>query len=231
MKKDLAIRGILFDLDDTLINCKKAEYNAISEFKNTYHEFKTIDNKKFARLWNKIAIENYDKYHKGEISFEKLKMERMKRLFASYMIKISDEEAKEKFKRYQLLYEKNWILFDEVIYVLERLKNKYKLVIVSNGDGHQQRKKIEYTGLQKYFSEIIISSEVGASKPDKEIFKIACKKISIKPENCIMVGDKYKVDIEGSINMGMRGIWVNRKRETSNYKYMINELSELFKYL
>ena len=141
----------------------------------------------------------------------------------------------QKFKQYknnkEMLYEKNWILFDDVIYVLEKLKDNYKLVIVSNGDGHQQRKKIEYTGLQKYFSEIIISSEVGASKPDKEIFKIACKKINIEPENCIMVGDKYKVDIEGCINIGMRGIWINRKKETLNYKYTINELSELFKYL
>lgn len=45
------------------------------------------------------------------------------------------------------------------------------------------------------------------------MFKIACKKINIKPENCIMVGVKYKVDIEGSINMGMRGIWINRKKK------------------
>lgn len=93
------------------------------------------------------------------------------------------------------------------------------------------KKKIEYTGLQKYFPEIIISSEIGSSKPDKEIFKIACKKINIEPENCIMVVDKYKVDIEECINIGIRGIWVNRKKETLNYKYTIDELSELFKFL
>ena len=145
--------------------------------------------------------------------------------------KLLEQKCKQYKNNKEMLYEKNWILFDDVIYVLEKLKDNYKLVIVSNGDGHQQRKKIEYTGLQKYFSEIIISSEVGASKPDKEIFKIACKKINIEPENCIIVGDKYKVDIEGCINIGMRGIWINRKKETLNYKYTINELSELFKYL
>ena len=97
--------------------------------------------------------------------------------------------------------------------------------------GSGQRKKIEYTGLNKYFFNIVISSEVGYSKPKKEIFDIACKMVNLKPENCIMIGDKYKVDIEGSLNAGMQAIWINRKKEQSNYEYQINELNELTKYL
>lgn len=230
MKKE-EINTVLFDLDDTLVNSKNAEYNAICKFKNLYIEFNKVEDVDFAKAWSKITMETYERYHSGEISFEELKIGRMKRLFSYYSIIISDEDSKEKFKEYQNIYEKNWILFDDAKEVLEYLKNKYKLVILSNGDGKQQRKKIEYTGLDKYFSYIVISSEVGYSKPEKEIFEIACKMVNSKPENCIMIGDKYKVDIEGSLNAGMYGIWINRKKEQLTYEFQIEELNELIKYL
>ena len=230
MKKE-EINVVLFDLDDTLVNSKKAEYNAICEFKKLYSEFNKIEDVDFAKTWSKITMEIYEKYHNGIISFEELRIERMKGLFNNYSMDISDEDAKMKFKDYQNIYEKNWVLFDDAKEVLENLKDRYKLVILSNGDGKQQRKKIEYTGLNKYFSDIVISSEVGYSKPEKEIFEIACKMINSKPENCIMVGDKYKIDIEGSLNAGMHGIWVNRKKEQSSFEYQIEELNELSKYL
>lgn len=231
MKYKAEIKAILFDLDDTLVNSKKAEYNAVCELKSLYSEFNKVEDADFAKVWSKITMETYEKYHNGEISFEELKIGRMKELFSYYSINISDKDAKERFKKYQVIYEKNWILFDDAKEVLENLKNKYKLVILSNGDGKQQRKKIKYTGLNKYFSDIVISSEVGYSKPEKEIFDIACKMIDLKAENCIMIGDKYKVDVEGSLNAGMHGIWVNRKKEKLSYKFQVEELSELKNYL
>ena len=72
---------------------------------------------------------------------------------------------------------------------------------------------------------------VGYSKPEKEIFDIACKIVDLKPENCIMIGDKFKVDIQGALNAGMQAIWVNRKKEKLSYEYQIKELNELTKYL
>lgn len=225
------IKAILFDLDDTLVNSKKAEYNAICEFKKLYSVFGEVKDNDIAQIWNNITMKNYEKYHKGEISFEELRTKRMKELFTNYSINISKEDAKNKFKDYQKNYEKNWILFDDAEEALKTLKSKYKLVILSNGDGKQQRKKIEYTGLNKYFTNIVISSEVGYSKPEKEIFDIACRMVNLEPKNCVMIGDKYKVDIEGAINAGMHGIWVNRKNEHSNYEYQIEELNEITKYL
>lgn len=134
------IKAILFDLDDTLVNSKKAEYNAICEFKKLYSVFDEVKDNDIAQIWNNITMENYEKYHKGEISFEELRTKRMKELFTNYSINISKEDAKNKFKDYQKIYEKNWILFDDAEEALKTLKSKYKLVILSNGDGKQQRK-------------------------------------------------------------------------------------------
>lgn len=226
-----SVKTIFFDLDDTLVNSKKAEYNAICEFKGLYNIFSQIEDAEFAKTWSKVTMENYEKYHSGEITFEELRMKRMQCLFATYNAELSDNEAKEKFKEYQTIYEKNWLLFDDAINLLEELKGNFNLAILSNGDGKQQRRKIEYTGLKNYFPEIIISSEVNVSKPDKKIFEIACEKTNSKPEECIMVGDKYGTDIEGALNAGLKAIWVDRKNETRDYKYKIKELGEIRKFI
>ena len=206
MKNKKEKKVIFFDLDDTLMNSNRSQYNAIREFKKQYDAFKKIDDNEFANTWNKIVTEVYEKYHNGLISFEELKIKRIKDLFSAYGVNILDEEAKEIFKEYFKIYEKNWILFEDTMTILNKLKNKYKLAIITNGDGELQRKKINNIGIRDFFQEITISDEVGISKPDKRIFELTCKKMNVTPEECIMVGDKYNADIEGGISAGVTSI-------------------------
>ena len=231
MKRKERIKAIFFDLDDTLINSQKAQFNAICEFKKRYKEFEQVDRNEFAKLWKNITSEKYEKYLNNEISFEQQRIERMKDLFLYYSVNITDEEAKERFKYYYKTYEKNWIVFDDTEELLEYLHSKYKLAIISNGDGEQQRRKIQKTGLNSYFAEIVISGEVGVSKPDRKIFELTCEKMNVKPEECIMIGDKFSVDVGGGINAGITSIWVDRKRDSTNYKYKVNKLSQIIQYI
>ena len=228
MKINQKIKAVLFDLDDTLIDTTTAEYRAICKFKEHFKEFNLINKEEFAKLWHKITEDLSERYHKGEFSFEELRIRRMKDLFSNFNIEINDEEAREIFKRYIELYEKEWTLFGDTTKLLDELKGKYKLAIVTNGNSENQRKKIEKTGLDKYFQEIIVSSEVGCAKPNKQIFEIACNKLNVNSEECMMIGDKFKVDVEGSRNFGMTSVWVNRKNENINYEYEIKELNELW---
>lgn len=225
------IKAVLFDLDDTILNTRDAQSNAISEFKGFFKEFNDISKEEFRKEWDNITEECYEEYLNKEYSFKELRTQRMKKLFLKYGTSISNEEAKVRFKEYLKTYKRNWMLFNDSEEVIKELKSKYKIAILSNGDGNYQREKIQEVGLNKYFSDIFISGELGFEKPKKEIFQIASKKIGIPLENCVMIGDKYKVDIEGSINAGMNAIWVNRKNQNINYKYQIKEIIELRKYL
>ncbi len=225
------IKAVLFDLDDTILNTKDAQTNAIREFKKFYSDFKDVDDESFRKYWDKITEECYDKYLAREYSFEQMRAERMKRLFENYGTSISYEEGTERFKTYLKIYENNWMLFNDSEEMIKQLKDKYKIAIVSNGDSRQQRQKIEKVGLNKWFLNIIISEEVGYEKPKKEIFEIACKVVNELPQNCVMIGDKFKVDVEGSINAGLNAIWVNRKNQNFDYKYQIKEIKELENYL
>ena len=221
------IKAIFFDLDYTILDSKKAEEEAIHEFIKKIQELKDINEEEFKKSWHENALALYEKYNRREISFERQRLDRVKNTFAEFNILKNDEEAKDIFKVYLELYKKNWKLFFDTKDVLEVLNGKYKLGIITNGDSVQQREKIKNTNIDKYFSQIVISSEVGFSKPEKEIFDIACKSINEKPKNCMMIGDNLKVDVYGAINSGLQAIWINRRNEDFEFKNQIKELKEL----
>lgn len=221
------IKAIFFDLDDTLVNSRKAEKEAAYIFKKQFSEFDNMNKEDFEKLWHKTAIEQYKRYEKGEISYKDHKIGRVKSVFSKFNIKKDDDEAFNIFNIYLKEYQKNWKLFNDATEILEKMKKDYKLVLITNGDSSQQRNKIKKTNIGKYFSEILISGEVGIIKPKKEIFELACKKIGEEPSNCVMIGDNYKLDIEGAKNAGLKTVWVNRKNEESECKNQIKELKEL----
>ena len=231
VENKLKINTIFFDLDDTVLNTQKAQYNAICEFKNSHSIFNETKDKEFSNLWRQITENAYDKYLKDEISFKKLKSERIKNLFSIYHVNLSDEEASLNFDQYLKIYENNWLTFEDAFPVLDSLKKKYKLAAITNGDSKQQRLKVKKTNLEHYFQEVIVSGEVGFAKPGTKIFEIACEKLNVKPSECVMIGDKFKVDVEGGLQAGMHAIWANRKNEDIDYKFQIKELSELKNFL
>lgn len=103
--------------------------------------------------------------------------------------------------------------------------------IISNGDSRQQRQKLDQLHIRELFDPVIISSDLGISKPDPRIFQEACRQAGKRPQECIYVGDNFKVDIVGSRNAGLEGIWLNRTGEKRNEEEadlsIIRSLAEL----
>lgn len=100
--------------------------------------------------------------------------------------------------------------------ILRILKmRKTKLALVTNG--YKSTKKIiDGLGLKKYFNCIIISSAVGLSKPNPQIFRLVSKTFSLKPEEILCVGDNYPTDIIGAKRAGCGAAIIDRKNR--NYK-------------
>ncbi len=109
--------------------------------------------------------------------------------------------------------EEQWkavVPFPDTIQTLEVLKEKYQLAIITNGDSVAQRKKIEHSGIMKYFDErhIFVSGDYPYRKPDTRIFKHAMKKLNVKPEESIYVGDIFSNDVIGAYRAHMHPIWI-----------------------
>ncbi|SFT97593.1 5'-nucleotidase [Kosakonia arachidis] len=116
--------------------------------------------------------------------------------------------------------------------LLDSLKGKAKLGIITNGFTALQQTRLERTGLRDYFHLLVISEEVGVAKPDRRIFDHALQ-LAGNPdrERVMMVGDTAESDILGGINAGLSTCWLNVHNralpEGINPTWTVTSLNEL----
>jgi putative hydrolase of the HAD superfamily len=106
-----------------------------------------------------------------------------------------------------------WELYPEVSGVLEQLQPSFQLAVVSNFDG-RLRFILQHLGTSKFFEHIFISSEIGADKPDPEIFQRALKLIGLKPNEVLHVGDDPERDWEAASTAGLSIFRLDRPKNS-----------------
>lgn len=80
---------------------------------------------------------------------------------------------------------------------------RYRLVLFTKGELHDQERKIKRSGLGKYFSHI----EIVSNKSQRE-YSILCDRLGIRPDELMMVGNSFKSDIEPVLQLGGWGIHI-----------------------
>lgn len=106
--------------------------------------------------------------------------------------------------------------FAKNIPVLEILRRKYRLGIVSNFYGNLAS-VLKSEGLDKYFDAVADSSVVGVTKPDPKLFLHALNRLGAAPSEAVMVGDNVKRDMAGAAAMGMPHalLWGDRLKHSN----------------
>ena len=226
---------ILIDIDDTLFDYKKAEDNAIRRVFEDFEYFEKEKNvERFEEIKKKYNIINKDLWEKLEkdlITRDELKVRRFKELFKVANLSYNPEEFS---SRYLERLGEGVFLFDGAEDLCRYMKKKYKVAIVTNGIKEVQTSRIKNSGIAEYVDEIIISDELGISKPHPGIFEYALKKLRHENKNdVIMIGDSQTADIQGGINFGIDTCWINLvgRKENENIKatYKVDTIEELYK--
>lgn len=118
-------------------------------------------------------------------------------------------------------------LYEDVLPTLQKLKGKYTLGIISNGNSYPDR-----CGLEDIFDFVIFSQDYGVEKPDPTIFKIALEMTGCKNSQMIHIGDSLVNDAHGAMKCGIHSVWINRDNMENpsdiEIEYEIHSLTELF---
>lgn len=121
------------------------------------------------------------------------------------------------FKRYPP--RKVWVPYPDSTSTLRRLKEMGVAIgLISNWDG-SARQVLKNVGLYDFFDDVLISSEVGISKPDPRIFEMAIERLGVSAEESLYVGDNYFDDVVGANSIGMKAMLIRR----SPVKYWVGE--------
>ena len=106
-----------------------------------------------------------------------------------------------------------WKLYPEVREVLEKLQPRFQLAVVSNFDG-RLRFILQHLGISKFFAKLFISSELGADKPDPEIYRRALRLLNLQPNEVVHVGDDSERDCAAAAAAGLSVFLLDRPKNS-----------------
>ena len=203
------IKRIIFDLDNTLIMWKDEYLKAVQKTIQKYN----------LNLDSKYVNDVIDKYETAHDYYDK-------KMFLDYINGFIEEKINMEFID-DFLYNIGFCSEpnDKVIKVLEYLKQKYELIVLTNWFTEPQKNRLKNAKIDKYFKAIFGAEKY--RKPLKESFLEACG--NNKPEECVMIGDNYDIDIIGANNAGLNVIYYNYSKKQNNKLKLIeiNDLEQL----
>lgn len=224
------ISDIFFDLDHTLWDFEK---NSALAFETILvkHNIE-VDIAAFIALYVPINTKYWKLYQDNEVTQEQLRYGRLKDAFDAVNYVVSDDLVhllSEEYIHYLPQYNH---LFEGTIELLDYLKPKYKLHIITNGFHQIQYNKLKNSNIAHYFETVTNSENAGFKKPSPHIFHYALDLAKSKKETSIMIGDNFEADIQGAMNVGIDAIMFNEhKIEIAENIKQVNNLLAIKEYL
>jgi len=224
------ITDVFFDLDHTLWDFEK---NSALAFETVFKmQDLDVNMTEFLKFYVPINREYWERYRKDEITQKQLRYGRLKDTFDLINFAISDQMIELLSVEYIHYLPKFNHLFDGTIEILDYLKGKYNLHIITNGFAEIQGNKLDNSYISHYFKTMTNSEMAGVKKPNQQIFDYALDLAQAKKENSIMIGDCIEADVQGALDAGLDAIFFNENKipVAENIK-QINHLIELKKHL
>lgn len=229
MMKLEGIKHIFWDLDHTLWDFNVNSNDTLRELFIRYRLEEALNTQSddFVTTYKRINDECWDKYRKGTMTKDELRIARFQLTFLHFNSK-DFKRAEEIGWSYMDECPKKTKLIPGTLEVLSAFQKKYKQHIITNGFIEVQGIKQEASGLRPYFDVVVCSEEVGEKKPHPSVFNYALEKAGAVAEESVMIGDSLEVDAIGAQNAGITGIWFNPTSSAAKHKVIeINELRDL----
>ena len=229
MFKD-SITDIFFDLDHTLWDFERnSRLTFIKIFRENAVETNLED---FLQYYVPLNLEYWKLYREERISKSDLRYQRLKRTFDALDYKIEDELIDTLSEQYIEHLSSFNHLIPETVEILEYLRPKYRLHIITNGFQEIQEKKLKLSNIAGYFDQVVNSEMAGVKKPNPKIFQLALQMANVSSKNSLMIGDNIEADILGAKAVGFNALHYNAHDDPSHdHCEMIHKLGEIKSYL
>jgi putative hydrolase of the HAD superfamily len=193
------LRAVLLDLDGTLVDRDSAHLRYLERIVAARPE--AVPEGSSVRETVQALVYADDRGRKSRDEFARIAVSRLPGLGWT-----PEEFLRDYFENIGgLVVRRDWVLD-----LVRSLRRSYRIAVVSNGGSRNQRRKLESAGLESSFDAVLISDEVGAAKPDPEIFELALRELTVEPSHAMHVGDDEVNDVMGARRAGILTCWVSR---------------------
>lgn len=221
---------VFFDLDRTLWDFDAAAEVAFERIYDTYHlkELGIPSAHEFHEVYHPLNEHLWELYREDKITKADLNQTRFLKPLEHYGI--HDTALADHLSEDYVYWSPRIVrLVPGTMELLDYLKPKYHLHLVTNGFQEVQHTKLGLSGLEPYFETRTVSEEVGVKKPNPEIFRYALRKAQATAEESLMIGDEMAVDIDGARAAGIDTVFFNPtgQEETGQRTYEVRSLLEI----
>ena len=221
---------LLADLDNTLLDFTAAERIAVERL--LLHYGAKADDET-VRAYSAFNDTMWKRLERKEITRAELRATR----FSEFFLRMSiDGDGLEAAGLYEQFLSENAFWIDGAQELIQRIKGKIKLYLISNGMARVQLPRLKSSGLDTLTDGYFISELVGYNKPDKRYFDFVFSSIpGFDPEKALVLGDSLTADISGGIICGVDTCLFDRRGKYCGGRikpmHIINNLSQLYNIL
>ena len=207
---------VYFDLDDTLLDHKKAEQAGLRDVHQHFDMFNGISEEQLLDTYHHINKGLWEEYGRGEIDRHELHRRRFLETFQKLGVDESMQE--EAGKVYMNYYRNHWEWIEGAKEAYEKVGSKYEVGIITNGFAETQRLKIDRFNFKESARHIVISEDVGVMKPDPRIFDHSTELAGVNREEILYVGDSFTSDVVGGSKANWKVAWYTKNPIEQGYK-------------
>ncbi|REE08632.1 putative hydrolase of the HAD superfamily [Winogradskyella pacifica] len=224
------IKHVFFDLDHTLWDFDK---NSGLTFEKIFNLNKiNVNLIDFLSVYEPINFKYWKLYREEKVTKGALRYGRLKEAFDGVGVVVEDDMIHLLSDAYIEQLSSFNHLFDGTFEILDYLKSKYELHIITNGFEEAQEKKMTTSNIRSYFQTVTNSEMVGVKKPNPKIFNFALNLAKANANESVMIGDNIEADIEGAHKIGMQTIHFDYNDSYNNHSYnRITNLKMLINHL
>jgi putative hydrolase of the HAD superfamily len=203
--------GVLFDLDDTLVDHRGAADRGVRSWLTGLGLAESpSDLEMLVERWFALEARHYERAQRREISYTEQRRVRIREFLPSWDL-ADDALADDVFAGFLGCYQAAWRAFGDAAGAIERaLTGGLRVGILTNGDHRIQTEKLRRTGLLRRDVPVFASSELPAAKPDPRSYTAACAALGVAPDTTLMVGDSLRNDVLGARDAGLTGVLLDR---------------------
>jgi HAD superfamily hydrolase (TIGR01509 family) len=204
------VRAVLFDLDDTLFDHSHSTRAVLSGLYHRYDSFRGLDFEAFLTTHTRLLDHLHVEVLSGRRSVDDARLERIRRLYASVGESPPADVIASVSREYRAAYVDSWTPVAGALELLAMLHGRVRIGVVTNNVVVEQVHKVDRCGFTPYLDALVISEEVGMTKPEPGIFRVALERLGVDAAGTVMVGDAWAPDIVGALGAGIRAVWLNR---------------------
>lgn len=229
-------KAVFIDWDNTLGDFDGSALISMQQIYQTEHLNRYFESfQQWLDIYTPHNLQLWEQYGKSIITKDYLSRDRFDYPFRIRGYNELKDYAIYIEQQFEELAVQNTQLIPHAREIVEYLSAKYPLTLITNGFPEIQHRKLKLTDMERYFKHIVISEEVGFTKPNPQIFRYALKanqaeRPDLTERDAIMIGDHYSVDIIGAQAARIDNIYFCTDTEQNNSlpsTYHVHNLLEI----